>query len=152
MEIKLICVGKIKEKYLVDGINEYIKRLNPYCKVNIIEIKEVNTNDINKNIDDEGQAILSNINNDYVVSLAINGNNLDSIAFSEFIYNHHVYHAKTLTFVVGGSNGLSDAVLKRSDYFLSFGKMTFPHQLMRLMFLEQLYRAVMIHHNHKYHK
>lgn len=152
MEIKLICVGKIKEKYLQDGINEYLKRLNPYCKVNIIEVKEVNTNDISKNIREEGELILNNIDNDFVITLEIEGNNLDSVAFSNYLFNHYTYQNKMLTIVIGGSDGLSDEVKARSNFRLSFGKMTYPHQLMRMMLLEQLYRAVMIHYNHKYHK
>jgi 23S rRNA (pseudouridine1915-N3)-methyltransferase len=152
MEIKLICVGKIKEKYLQDGINEYLKRVSPYIKVNLVEVKEVNTNDINKNMCEEGALILNNITDDFVITLEINGNNLDSVAFSEYIFNHYTYQNKMLTIVIGGSDGLSDEVKARSNYRLSFGKMTYPHQLMRMILLEQLYRAAMIHYHHKYHK
>ena len=152
MEIKLICVGKIKEKYLTEGINEYLKRINPFLKVNLIEVKETNTNDIMKNMREEGLAILNNIGNDFVITLEIDGNNIDSVALSNFIYEHYTYQDKVLTFVIGASDGLSEEVKKRSNYQLSFGKMTFPHQLMRMMLLEQIYRAVMIHNNHKYHK
>ena len=152
MEVKLICVGKIKEKYLTDGINEYLKRLNPYLKINLVEVKETNTLDLGKNIREEGLAILNNIGNDFVVTLEINGKNLDSVALSEYIFNHYTYQEKTLTFVIGGSDGLSEEVRSRSNFKLSFGKMTFPHQLMRLMLVEQIYRAVMINNNHKYHK
>ena len=152
MDIKLIVVGKIKEQYLVDGINEYIKRIKPFCNLNIIEIKEFNTDDISKNLSNERKLILDNINDDYVVTLEIEGKNINSKEMSDLISNHFVYSNKPLTFIIGSSDGLDNEIKKRSDYKLSFSKMTFPHQLMRLIFLEQLYRSLTIINNMKYHK
>ena len=153
INIKIICVGKIKEKYFTDGILEYKKRLSAFCNVQEIEVKEVNTNDFSKNIELEGENILEVIKpTDYVVALAILGKQLDSIEFSKKIEEHYTYSSSVITFVIGGSNGLSDKVLARSNYKLSFGKVTYPHQLMRLILFEQIYRAMMIINNHKYHK
>lgn len=153
MDIKFIVVGKIKEKFLTDGINEYIKRIKPFCNLNIIEIKELNYEDRVKNLQLEGENILKNIfNSDYVITLEINGKMLSSEELASFISNHYTYNNKTITFIIGSSDGMSEDVKKRSDYKLSFSKMTFPHQLMRLVFLEQLYRAFSIINNQKYHK
>ena len=153
MNIKLICIGKIKEKYLTDGIEEYRKRLKAFCDFEIIELKEVNTDDINKNIESEGDLILNNIKKtDYVIALSIPGKNISSESFAQMIKEHYTYNSSVITFVIGGSNGLDNRVLQRSNYQLSFGKMTFPHQLMRLILLEQIYRCMMINNNHKYHK
>ena len=153
MNIKIICVGKIKEKYLTDGIEEYRKRLKLFCELELIELKEVNTDDINKNIEQEGDLILNSIKKtDYVIALSIPGKNISSEAFAEMIKDHYTYNSSTITFVIGGSNGLDNRVLQRSNYQLSFGKMTYPHQLMRLILLEQVYRCMMINNNHKYHK
>ena len=153
MNIKLICIGKIKEKYLTDGIEEYRKRLKAFCDFEIIELKEVNTDDINKNIESEGDLILNNIKKtDYVIALSIPGKNISSESFAQMIKEHYTYNSSVITFVIGGSNGLDNRVLQRSNYQLSFGKMTYPHQLMRLILLEQVYRCMMINNNHKYHK
>lgn len=153
INIKVVCVGKIKEKYFTDGIQEYKKRLNAFCNVEEIEVKEVNTDDIEKNIELEGENILNVIKpTDYVIALAILGKQLDSVEFSKMIEEHYIYSSSTITFVIGGSNGLSQKVLNRSNYKLSFGKVTYPHQLMRLILFEQIYRAMMIMNNHKYHK
>ena len=153
MNIKLICVGKIKEKYLVDGIEEYRKRLKLFCDLEVIELKEVNTDDINKNIELGGDLILNNIKKtDHVIALSIPGKNISSEAFAQMIKDHYTYNSTVITFVSGGSNGLDQRVLDRSNYQLSFGKMTFPHQLMRMVLLEQVYRCMMINNNHKYHK
>lgn len=153
MNIKIICIGKIKEKYLVDGIEEYKKRLKLFCDLELIELKEVNTDDINKNIESEGDLILNNIKkNDYVIALSIPGKNISSENFAQMIKEHYIYNSSVITFVIGGSNGLDNRVLQRSNYQLSFGKMTYPHQLMRLILLEQVYRCMMINNNHKYHK
>ena len=153
MNIKIICIGKIKEKYLVDGIEEYKKRLKLFCDLELIELKEVNTDDINKNIESEGDLILNNIKkNDYVIALSIPGKNISSENFAQMIKEHYTYNSSIITFVIGGSNGLDNRVLQRSNYQLSFGKMTYPHQLMRLILLEQVYRCMMINNNHKYHK
>ncbi len=153
MNIRIICIGKIKEKYLVDGIEEYRKRLKLFCDLELIELKEMNTDDIEKNIESEGDLILNNIRkNDYVIALSIPGKNISSETMANMIKDHYTYNSSIITFVIGGSNGLSKKVLDRCNYELSFGKMTFPHQLMRMILLEQLYRCMMINNNHKYHK
>ena len=153
MNIKIICIGKIKEKYLVDGILEYSKRLKLFCDLEIIELKETNTDDIHKNIEQEGDLILNSIKKtDYVIGLSIPGKNISSEAMAEMIKNHYTYNSSPIAFVIGGSNGLDKRVLDRCNYQLSFGKMTFPHQLMRMILLEQIYRCMMINNNHKYHK
>lgn len=153
MNIKIICIGKIKEKYLVDGIEEYRKRLKIFCDVELLELKEINTDDINKNIEQEGDLILNNIKKtDYVIALSIPGKNISSENLASMIKEHYTYNSSTMTFIIGGSNGLDNRVLERSNYQLSFGKMTFPHQLMRLVLFEQIYRCMMINNNHKYHK
>lgn len=153
MTIKIICIGKIKEKYLVSAIEEYHKRIKAFSELEIIELKEYNTDDITKNIELEGEQILNTIKkNDYVIALSIPGKNISSEDLAAFIENHYIYESTVLTFVIGGSNGLDKKVLQRSDYQLSFGKMTFPHQLMRVILLEQIYRCMMINNNHRYHK
>lgn len=153
MDIKLIVIGKIKEKYINDGINEYLKRIKPFASVKLIEIKELNYFESERNLIDEGKNVLKNItNNDFVVTLEIEGKMFDSIEFSDYISKHYTYNNKVLTFVIGSSEGLSVEVKERSDLKLSFSKMTFPHQLMRMIFLEQLYRALSIINNSKYHK
>jgi len=153
MKIKVIVVGKIKEQYLTDGINEYRKRLKAFCDLECIELKEINTDDSAKNLKEESVAILNAITeNDYVVTLEIKGKELDSVELATMIKNHYIYSPKTMTFVIGSSCGLDSDVIQRSDYHLSFGKMTFPHQVMRLILFEQIYRSMMINNNHKYHK
>lgn len=153
MDITLICLGKIKEKYLEEAIVEYHKRIKPYCNLKIVELKEINSNNDLKNLSLEAVDILNNISkDDYVVTLEIEGKMLDSTELASFIANHYTYNPKRLVFVIGSSCGISDEVKRRSDYKLSFSKMTFPHQLMRVIFLEQIYRAMMINTNHKYHK
>ena len=118
-----------------------------------VEIKECTLYDEARNLKEESKMILANINdNNYVVTLEILGKELSSIEFSEYINKHYLYNNKELTFIIGSSDGLDEAVKARSDYKLSFSKMTFPHQLMRVIFLEQLYRALSIINNKKYHK
>lgn len=153
MNIKILCIGKIKEKFYSDAIEEYKKRIKGFCNLSIVELKEINTDDVNKNIIQEGIEIQNAIKeNDFVITLEILGKNIDSIALADLINNHFTYNSNDIVFVIGGSNGLSEDVLKRSNYRLSFGKMTFPHQLMRVILLEQVYRSMMIINNHKYHK
>lgn len=152
MDINLIVVGKIKEDYLVSAIAEYTKRIKPFCNLKITEIKESTTNDSVKNLNTEGEAILALIKDDFVVTLEIEGKELTSVELAEKIEKHYSYQNKNITFVIGSSDGLSSKVKERSDYKLSFSKMTFPHQLMRVIFLEQLYRALTIINNMKYHK
>lgn len=147
--IKIICVGKIKEKYFIDAIKEYQKRLSKYTKLEIIELPDYNYDMVKTKIE-EGKNILSKISErDYVVTLEINGKEFDSISLSSFIDKNI---SRNITFVIGGSNGLSDDVLKRSDYSLSFSRLTFPHQLFRILLLEQIYRSFKIINNEAYHK
>lgn len=147
--IKIICVGKIKEKYFINAIEEYKKRLSKYINLEIIELPDYNYDMVKTKIE-EGKNILSKIlNKDYVVTLDINGKELDSIDLSNFIDKNI---SRNITFVIGGSNGLSNDVLKRANYSLSFSKLTFPHQLFRILLLEQIYRSFKIIHNESYHK
>ena len=153
MDMRLIVVGKIKEKYLEDAISEYQKRIKPMANLQVVEVKEVTLYDEARNLKEESKMILQAIpDNSYVVTLEILGKELTSVEFSEYISNHYLYNNKVLTFVIGSSDGLDDSIKARSDYKLSFSKMTFPHQLMRVIFLEQLYRALSIINNKKYHK
>lgn len=147
--IKVISVGKIKERYFIDAITEYKKRLSKYTKLEIIELPDYNY-DVLKTINEEGKNILSKISDkDFVVTLDINGKQMDSLSLSRFIDNNI---SKNITFVIGGSYGLSDDVLKRSNYSLSFSNLTFPHQLFRVILLEQIYRSFKIINNESYHK
>ncbi|SDH42636.1 23S rRNA (pseudouridine1915-N3)-methyltransferase [Pseudobutyrivibrio sp. 49] len=159
MNVKILCVGKIKEKFYRDAIDEYVKRLSKYCSVTVTEVPDEKTSenasdteiDIVK--DKEGERILKHINErDYVIALAILGKQMDSVAFSKFIEDLGIQGKSSLVFVIGGSLGLSDNVLKRADYQISFSKMTFPHQLMRVILSEQIYRAMRIMKNEPYHK
>ena len=148
--MKIICVGKVKEKFFVDAINEYSKRISKYTKLEIIEISDESNESIA--MKKEGEKILSKIkDNDYVVTLEIEGNSLTSLEFAKKIDNNFNSN-KNLTFVIGGSYGLDESVKSRSDYKLSFSKFTFPHQLFRVILLEQIYRAYKINHNENYHK
>ena len=159
MRINIVCVGKIKEKYLKLGIDEFKKRLSKYWKLEIIELEDEKAPE---NLSDkemlmikekEGKKILSKIkDNSYVIALAIDGKNLSSEELAETINKLGVRGISNITFVIGGSLGLSDEVLSRADYKLSFSKMTFPHQLMRLILLEQVYRAYRINNGEPYHK
>lgn len=153
MNIEVIAVGKLKESYLVDGIREYSKRLSAFCNLNIYESKEITQYDILKNMTLEGELIMKKIkDDDFVVTLEIEGTPLSSLDFSNFLSQKKTYGVSNLTFIIGGSNGLSNEIKQRSNYQLSFGKMTYPHQLMRLILLEQIYRAFMIASNREYHK
>lgn len=147
--IKIICVGKVKEGYFIDAIKEYQKRISKYTKLDIIELPDYNY-DVTKTINEEGKNILSKINEkDFVVTLEIHGKKVNSVELSNFIDKNI---SKNITFVIGGSYGLSDAVLKRSNYALSFSDLTFPHQLFRVILLEQIYRSFKIINNESYHK
>lgn len=147
--IKIICVGKIKEKYFIDAIAEYKKRLGKYTSFDVVELPDYNY-DISKTIYEEGKNILSKINDrDFVVVMEISGNKMSSLELSKFIDNNI---SKNITFVIGGSYGLSSDVLKRANYKLSFSELTFPHQLFRVMLFEQIYRAFKIINNESYHK
>lgn len=148
--IKIICVGKIKEKYLSMAIDEYLKRLSKYSKIDIVEISDEPVKE--KALVIEGEKILNKINDkDYVITLDILGKSVSSLEFSSFLENQFV-HNSNIVFVIGGSYGLADFVKKRSNYSLSFSKMTFPHQLFRVMLLEQIYRSFKIANNESYHK
>lgn len=147
--IKIICVGKIKEKYFIDAIKEYQKRLSKYTKLEIIELPDYNY-DVNKTKIEEGKNILSKIKEkDFVITMQIDGTKLSSLELSNFI-DKNIY--KNLVFVIGGSYGLSEDVLKRSNYKMSFSNLTFPHQLFRVLLLEQIYRSFKIINNESYHK
>lgn len=159
MKITILCVGKIKEKFYVQAIEEYAKRLKAYCKLEIIEVADEKTPDnasekeVNLIKDKEGERILSNIKDGtYVIALAIDGNMLDSVELAEKIDSLGIRGVSHIVLVIGGSLGLSDKVLGRADYKLSFSKMTFPHQLMRVVLLEQIYRSYRIIKNEPYHK
>ena len=159
MLIKIISVGKLKEKYLKQGIEEYSKRLFRYTKFEIIEVKDEPTKENASETEDEmvknaeGERILSKIkHDDYVYLLAINGQMLSSPELAKSMQSQMTRGKSTLVFVIGGSLGTSEAVNKRANQAISFGKMTLPHQLMRLVLTEQIYRAFRIQHNEPYHK
>lgn len=144
--IKIICIGKIKEKYLTDGINDYLKRLTKYHKVELIELKD---SDIKK----EKEEILKVLNKDsYIISLAIEGKEYKTIELSEKIDNLLTNGKSNITFIIGGSNGIDEEIKNISNELLSFSKLTFPHGLFRLILLEQIYRIFKIQNNETYHK
>lgn len=159
MKITVLCVGKIKEKYFTAGIAEYVKRLSRYCKLEIIEVSDEKTpdqaseNEEKQIKEKEGERILKNIKDDaYVMALAIDGKQLDSVEFSKKIEQLGVNGVSHILFIIGGSLGLDDRVLKRADFKISFSKMTFPHQMMRMVLLEQVYRGYRIMKGEPYHK
>ncbi|MCI6715913.1 MAG: 23S rRNA (pseudouridine(1915)-N(3))-methyltransferase RlmH [Bacilli bacterium] len=153
MMIKILCVGKLKEDYLTSGIKEYLKRLDAWEKVEIIEVKEYLSSDIKKVIEVEGDYLLDKIDkNDFVITLEIEGKMLTSEDLASKIDQLYTYGNSNITFVIGGSYGLSNKVKSRSSLALSFSKFTFPHQLMRLILLEQIYRAFTINNHKEYHK
>ena len=159
MKITVITVGKIKEKYLRDAIAEYAKRLSRYCKLEIVEVADEKTPDqasetVEEQIrDKEGERILKYIRDDmYVITLEIGGKMLSSEELADKINMLGIRGQSSVAFLIGGSIGLGREVLKRSDYALSFSKMTFPHQLMRVILLEQVYRSYRIINGEPYHK
>jgi len=159
MNIDILTVGKIKEKYLNEGIKEYSKRLSRYCSLNIIEVDDekapenLSDKEMEMIKDKEGEKILSKVpSGAFVVALAIEGKQLSSEALSEKLSEIMVEGSSHVVFVIGGSLGLSKEVIKRANLKLSFSKMTFPHQLMRMILLEQIYRAFRIMRNEPYHK
>ncbi|MCB2294925.1 23S rRNA (pseudouridine(1915)-N(3))-methyltransferase RlmH [Clostridium algoriphilum] len=159
MSITIICVGKIKEKYLKSAIDEYTKRLTRYCKLNIVELIDEKTPDNASEKEEmlikkkEGDVILTKIkDNMFVIALELKGNMLSSIELSDYIKDLGISGDSNIAFVIGGSLGLSKAVLDRSNYKLCFSKMTFPHQLFRVMLLEQIYRGFRIISGEPYHK
>lgn len=158
MKITLITVGKIKEKYLKDAIAEYSKRLSKYCKLDIIEVPDEKTPDqasetVEEGIRSKREKNLKYVKDDmYVITLEIAGKMLTSEELAERIEKLGIQGKSSIAFVIGGSIGLGKEVLKRSDYALSFSKMTFPHQLMRVILLEQVYRSYRIMNGEPYHK
>ena len=150
--IKIICIGKIKEKYTSDAINDYLKRLSKYTKIEIIELPNYNSDNISEILIHEKELILKNIKDkDYIITLEIEGKQLDSISFSNKI-NEIFNHNSNISFIIGGSYGIHQDIKNISNYSLSFSKMTFPHQLFRLILLEQIYRSFKIQNNETYHK
>lgn len=159
MNIKIITVGKLKEKYLKMGIAEYAKRLGAYCKLELIEVpdekapEKLSEAEMVQVKEKEGERILAKIPDQaFVFALAIEGKQRTSEEFAKEIEQLGVQGKSTIVFVIGGSLGLSDAVMKRSNTPISFGKMTLPHQLMRLVLIEQIYRGFKIVRNEPYHK
>ena len=150
--IKIITVGSIKEKYLKDAIEEYTKRISKYTKIEIIEVKDEGTVEPVKAIELEAEKIKKHINpRDYIITLEIEGKQITSEEFSKRIEDIF-QETSNITFIIGGSYGLSNQIKNISNFKLSFSKMTFPHQLFRVILLEQIYRAFKISHNESYHK
>ena len=150
--IKIICVGKIKEKYLKDAINEYEKRLSKYTKLQIIEVNDIDNPSIDIVLNKEKELIEKYIDNkDYVITLQIDGVMISSEELAQKIDNIFNNNSN-ITFIIGGSFGLHEDIKKRSNYKLSFSRLTFPHQLFRVNLLEQIYRAFKINNNETYHK
>lgn len=159
MNITILCVGKIKEKFYRDAILEYEKRLSRYCKLDMIEVADEKTPDnasqvVENQIKDKEAERMEKYIKDgsYVIALAIEGKQLDSVELSEKVAQLGISGVSHIIFVIGGSLGLSERILKRADYKLSFSKMTFPHQLMRVILLEQVYRSYRIMNHEPYHK
>lgn len=159
MRITICAVGKVKEKFFRDAIAEYVKRLGKYCRLEIVEVEDEKTPDNasdtveNAIKEKEGRRLLGHIKEEsYVIALAIDGEKLDSMQLSRKVEKLGVMGTSHITFIIGGSLGLSEEVLRRADYRLSFSDMTFPHQLMRVILLEQIYRSFRIMKNEPYHK
>lgn len=159
MQIDIICVGKVKEQYLRDAIAEYSKRLGRYCKLNILEVADEKTPEhasegVERQIKaKEGERIAKHIKpGAYVIALAVDGQQVTSEGFARKIDQLGIQGVSHIQFVIGGSIGMDDAILRQANYKLSFSKMTFPHQLMRVILLEQVYRAYKINAHEPYHK
>ena len=153
MEFQILAVGNLKEDYLKKGIAEYAKRLSAYGGLSVTEVKEENKGTVEDIKRAEGQSILRRIRPDsYVIALAIGGKSLSSEELAEKIEEIGTYRSSLVSFIIGGSHGLAGEVLERADLLLSFSRMTFPHQLMRLILAEQIYRAVKIIRKEQYHK
>lgn len=160
LKINIICIGKIKEKYFTDAINEYAKRLSAFCKFSVIELAEEriksntpNISQINEVLQAEGKRILQKVSpSDFVAAMCIEGKMLSSEELSKTLEAVSLGGKSTVDFIIGGSYGLSDEVKKRADLRLSMSKMTFPHQMARMILSEQIYRAFEILSNGKYHK
>ena len=159
MKIKIVTVGKLKEKYLKDGIAEYVKRISRFAKLEMIELTDEKTPDKASELENqkifetEGERILSKVGErDFVVVLAIEGKTLSSEEFSKQLEQASIKGYSTLTFIIGGSLGLAPVVKNRANLSVSFGRLTLPHQLMRLVLVEQIYRAFTIQQGSPYHK
>lgn len=156
IKVKIVCVGKIKESYLNSGIAEYLKRLSGYCNAQIVEVKDekiTNSNSEEKIKEIEGNRILEKIcDKDYVLLLDLKGKQIDSLELAEKIDSLISKGIGNYVFVIGGSLGVSENVRKRADFLLSFSKLTFTHQMIRLVLLEQIYRVFKINNNETYHK
>ena len=159
MNITIVTVGKVKDKYLKMGIDEFAKRLKPYAKINIIEVADERAPESLSEADmeivkkKEAERLLAKIGaNDYVIALAIEGKMKTSEQLATDIESLMTYGRSKVSFVIGGSLGLHESIYKRADELLSFSKMTFPHQLMKLILMEQVYRAFKIMKNEPYHK
>ena len=153
MKINIISVGKIKEQYFIDGIEEYKKRITKYSNIDFITVMD-ESNDLDEKTvkKKEGERILSKIpNNSYTIVLDLKGNELDSIEFAKKM-DEITNISSTINFIIGGSLGLDDEVINKANYRLSFSKFTFPHKLMKLILLEQIYRSFKINNNESYHK
>ncbi len=150
--MKIICVGKIKEQFYKEAINEYQKRLTKYVKLDIVEVSDYEIDNIEVNLLKEKEAIMKNINDkDFVITLEIEGESLSSKELAHKL-EEIVIKNSNVVFVIGGSNGLHNDIKRRSNFSLSFSKLTFPHQLFRVILLEQLYRVYKINNNESYHK
>lgn len=159
MNISVICIGKLKEKYWVDAVKEYSKRLSGYCSLDIVELKEARLPDKAGSAEEaavkkaEGESILKHIKKEtYVITLEVKGKRLSSEALAEKIADLSLGGRSDIAFIIGGSLGLDKAVSDRADFKLSFSDMTFPHQMMRVILLEQVYRAFKINRGETYHK
>ncbi len=158
MKIKIYAIGKTKDFYKL-GVDEYVKRLSSYCKIEIVELKDESISEkpsekeIQKAIDIEGKRVVSLLkDNEYLIGLDLNKKEMDSVEFSGYLSNKLEQSGSNISFVIGGSYGLSEELKSRINDSFSFGKMTFPHQLARLILLEQIYRAFKILNNETYHK
>lgn len=155
MNIRLVCIGKIKEKYIIEGIAEFRKRMQLFANLEIIELKEyTKENNIKIGIDKESEDIIKCISkfNSYEILLDLKGKEFTSSSMSDYVENLKNTGINDITFIIGGSNGVNDVLRKRVKLLLKFSNFTFPHQLMRLIFMEQLYRWFSISNNIKYHK
>lgn len=159
MRIRIVCIGKLKERYWSEAVEEYSKRLSRYCELEIVQLKEARLPDRASLADEqnvifeEGQSILKNLKEgSQVITLEIKGKELSSEGLSAYLGELQLEGKSDLTFVIGGSLGLSEQVSARADFRLSFSRMTFPHQMMRVILLEQIYRAFKILRNETYHK
>lgn len=155
MNIYIVCVGKIKDKYIIDGISEFKKRMQAFANLEIIELKEFSKEDnIQLSIKKESDEILKTLSklNSYEILLDLNGKEFDSVAMSSYIENLKTKGVSSISFIIGGSDGVNEELKKKVDLKLKFSNFTFPHQLIRLILMEQIYRWFSISNNIKYHK